>query len=87
MKKVAFIGAGSLQFTTSCVRDLLTFPSFKECEFALMDINPDNLAAIKKIVEKILLEMNCEKCRVTYSRRGDFGRARKYADFGKSRFL
>lgn len=65
MKKVAFIGAGSLQFTTSCVRDLLTFPSFKECEFALMDINPDNLAAIKKIVEKILLEMNCEKCRVT----------------------
>ena len=54
MKKVAFIGAGSLQFTTSCVRDLLTFPSFKECEFALMDINPDNLAAIKKIVEKII---------------------------------
>ena len=65
MKKFAFIGAGSLQFTTSCVRDLLTFPSFKECEFALMDINPDNLAAIKKMVEKILLEMNCEKCRVT----------------------
>mgnify|MGYP005785634583 FL=1 len=52
MKKVAFIGAGSLQFTTSCVRDLLTFPSFKQCEFALLDINPDNLAAIKKIVEK-----------------------------------
>ena len=60
MKKFAFIGAGSLQFTTSCVRDLLTFPSFKECEFALMDINADNLAEIKKVVEKILLEMNCE---------------------------
>ena len=37
MKKISFIGAGSLQFTSSCVRDLLTFPNFKECEFALMD--------------------------------------------------
>ena len=34
MKKIAFIGAGSLQFTTSCVRDLLTFPAFKNSEFA-----------------------------------------------------
>lgn len=48
MKKFAFIGAGSLQFTSSCVRDLLTFEAFEECEFALMDINKDNLAAIKK---------------------------------------
>ena len=30
MKKFALIGAGSLQFTTSCVRDLLTFPAFEE---------------------------------------------------------
>lgn len=41
--KIAFIGAGSLQFTTSCVRDLLCFQAFKECEFALMDINAENL--------------------------------------------
>ena len=39
MKKFAFIGAGSLHFTTSCMRDLLTFDAFKDAEFALMDIN------------------------------------------------
>ena len=46
MKKIAFIGAGSLQFTSSCIRDLLTFPAFEECEFALMDTNADNLKNI-----------------------------------------
>ncbi len=65
MMKIAFIGAGSLQFTTSCVRDLLTFPAFSACEFALMDNNADNLAAIVKIVRRIVTEMKCEKCRVT----------------------
>jgi len=65
MKKFAFIGAGSLQFTTSCIRDLLTFPSFKECEFALMDINERNLNHIKKIVETIVEKMNCIGCKVT----------------------
>ena len=43
MKKFAFIGAGSLQFTTSCMRDLLTFDAFKDAEFALLDINKSNL--------------------------------------------
>lgn len=65
MKKFAFIGAGSLQFTTSCIRDLLTFPAFKECEFALMDINERNLNHIKKIVETIVEKMNCIGCKVT----------------------
>ncbi len=65
MKKFAFIGAGSLQFTSSCVRDLLTFEAFEECEFALMDTNKDNLAAIKKVVERIVHEMKREKCRIT----------------------
>lgn len=65
MKKFAFIGAGSLQFTSSCVRDLLTFPSFGECEFALMDINADNLANIAKVVRTIIEKMNKPKCIVT----------------------
>lgn len=64
MKKIAFIGAGSLQFTASCVRDLLTFPAFKECEFALMDTNKENLDNIHKVVNKIIKEMDCPKCRV-----------------------
>ena len=65
MKKFAFIGAGSLQFTTSCVRDLLTFPAFEECEFALMDINPDNLTRIEDIVKTIVEKMDKPKCKVT----------------------
>lgn len=65
MKKIAFIGAGSLQFTTSCVRDLLTFPAFRDCEFALMDINPSHLARIREIVERIIAEMGCPGCRVS----------------------
>ena len=35
--KIAFIGAGSLQFTKTCVIDLISFPAFKNAEFALMD--------------------------------------------------
>ena len=65
MKKITFIGAGSLQFTSSCVRDLLTFPAFSECEFALMDINVENLKNIERVVKKIIENMNCPKCRVT----------------------
>lgn len=65
MKKIVFIGAGSLQFTSSCVRDLLTFKSFKETEFVLMDINADNLRNIEKIVKTIVEKMDCPKCKVT----------------------
>lgn len=65
MKKFAFIGAGSLQFTSSCVRDLLTFPAFRESEFALMDINPENLRRIEKIVKTIIREMDCPGCVIT----------------------
>ena len=54
MKKFAFIGAGSLQFTSSCIRDLLTFPAFSECEFALMDTNAQNLKNIEKVVKRII---------------------------------
>ena len=65
MKKIAFIGAGSLHFTSQCVRDLLTFPAFKECEIALMDTNPDNLKNIEKVVARIVENMNCPKCIIT----------------------
>lgn len=64
MKKFALIGAGSLQFTTSCVRDLLTFPAFEECEIRLMDINRAHLDYITKICEKITQAMHCPRCRI-----------------------
>jgi hypothetical protein len=41
--KIAFIGAGSVIFTRTVVRDLFTFPAFRNAEIALMDINPKNL--------------------------------------------
>ncbi|MCM1188184.1 MAG: alpha-glucosidase/alpha-galactosidase [bacterium] len=64
MTKFAFIGAGSLQFTTSCLRDLLTFDAFRDCEVRLMDINPAHLAYMEKICRKIRDAMNCPECRI-----------------------
>ena len=42
MKKIAFIGAGSVVFTRSLVRDLMTFPAFQDATIALMDIDEEN---------------------------------------------
>ena len=50
--KFAFIGAGSLQFTTSCMRDLLTFEPFRDAEFALMYTNAENLKKHYESVRK-----------------------------------
>ena len=65
MRKFAFIGAGSIQFTTSCMRDLLTFPAFRDCEIALMDQNQNNLDQIYQICLRIREAMNCPECKVT----------------------
>jgi alpha-galactosidase len=54
MRKIAFIGAGSFGFTRTLVKDILTFPALSDCTIALMDINPERLAAITKAVEKIV---------------------------------
>lgn len=53
MKKFAFIGAGSVGFTRTVVRDLFTFPSFRDAHIALMDINPERLEYIRRCCEKI----------------------------------
>ena len=58
MKKFAFIGAGSFGFTRGLVRDILTFPAFKDAEIALMDINPTRLSYIKQAVDMIVEEGN-----------------------------
>ena len=44
-RKIAFIGAGSFQFTRSLVRDILSFPALRDSTIALMDIDPDRLSA------------------------------------------
>jgi len=54
LPRIAFIGAGSFGFTRSLVRDILSFPALADSTIALMDINPERLAYIKKAVDKIV---------------------------------
>lgn len=54
MTKIAFIGAGSLEFTWSLARDILTFPLLQDATFALMDINAERLEWARRGVEKLI---------------------------------
>lgn len=54
MKKFAFIGAGSLDFTNDLARDILSFESFKDAHIALMDINPKRLEYAQRGIQKII---------------------------------
>jgi len=54
MAKIVFIGAGSLGFTRGLVRDILTFPTMRDAEIALVDINRERLAMARRMVEKII---------------------------------
>ncbi len=54
MTKIAFIGAGSLGFTRSLVRDMLTFPLLQDSTIALMDINPERLNFAERSVRRII---------------------------------
>lgn len=58
MTKIAFIGAGSLEFTFELVRDILTFPLLEDATLTLMDINPERLTWAKQGVEKIVAAGN-----------------------------
>jgi alpha-galactosidase len=52
MTKIAFIGAGSLEFTRELVRDILTFPLLEDSVISLMDINAERLAWAKRDVDR-----------------------------------
>ncbi len=54
MKKFAFIGGGSFGFTRGLVKDLLTFPAFRDAEICLMDINAERLDYVRQACEKIV---------------------------------
>ena len=60
MKKITFIGAGSVQFTTAVVKDITTFPAFNEAHICLMDTNEYRLEKIKECVIRIKNEMNSD---------------------------
>ncbi len=57
MKKITFIGAGSMQFTTAVVQDITTYPALDTAEICLMDTNEYHLKEITKCVERIKKEL------------------------------
>ena len=52
--KIAFIGAGSLNFTRELVRDILTFPLLEDATIVLMDINAERLEFAHRAVTKLI---------------------------------
>src|SRR5690625_1240351 len=50
--KVAFIGAGSIGFTRSLLRDLLTVPEFSNIEVSFTDINDQNLDMVTQLCQR-----------------------------------
>ena len=51
--KITFLGAGSVNFTRSVYKDILTFPALREAEICLMDIDQELLSAILACCERI----------------------------------
>ena len=49
MFRVAFVGAGSVEFTRDLVRDLFSFPELREIELSLHDIDEGRLATAEHV--------------------------------------
>jgi len=56
MTKIAFIGAGSFEFTRKLVNDILTFPLMRDASIHLMDTDPRRLDFITRAVNRIVTE-------------------------------
>ncbi|HEV8245246.1 MAG TPA: alpha-glucosidase/alpha-galactosidase, partial [Polyangiaceae bacterium] len=68
--KVAFIGAGSIGFTRTLLRDLLSVPEFRGIEVAFTDISSDNLAMVTELCQRDIRHNGLEaKLRATTDRR------------------
>ena len=52
--KVAFIGAGSIGFTRTLVRDLMTVSEFRDIEFAFTDVDARNLDMVRQLCQRDL---------------------------------
>jgi alpha-galactosidase len=53
MPKIAFIGAGSTQFTQTLVGDILGFPALRDATLALMDIDAERLDTAEAVAGRI----------------------------------
>lgn len=57
-RKIVFIGAGSVIFTRSLSRDILTFDKLRDAELWLVDINEENLEMARRMVQRYVDEGN-----------------------------
>ena len=53
MPKIAFIGAGSVEFTRNLAGDILAFPELREAEIALHDIDAERLETATALVRLV----------------------------------
>jgi len=56
MRRIAFIGAGSLGFSRRLMIDILSHEALRETEFALMDIHEKRLGYMDRIATRIIRE-------------------------------
>src|SRR5690554_3123456 len=50
--KIAVIGAGSIGFTRTLMRDILSVPEFSDIRIAFTDIDPTNLQRVAQLVQR-----------------------------------
>src|SRR6185369_11736181 len=62
--KIAFIGAGSVGFTRTLVRDLLTVPELRDVELAFTDVSQQNLDMVTQLCQRDI-EANGVSTRLT----------------------
>ncbi len=57
MRRIAFIGAGSLGFSRRLMIDILSCEALRDTEFALMDVHTARLGYMDRIAARIIAEM------------------------------
>jgi alpha-galactosidase/6-phospho-beta-glucosidase family protein len=63
--RIAFIGAGSIEFTRKLVSDLLTVPQFSDAEIRLMDIDKGNLERVSGLISRDLAANKKDRVRLS----------------------
>ncbi len=53
MPKIAFVGAGSVEFTRNLLGDILAFPALAESEISLHDIDPERLETAELLAHRV----------------------------------
>ncbi len=57
--KITIIGAGSYVFTRNLLTDFLTFPSLRDADFWLEDIEPDRLTVMAALANRMVSQEQC----------------------------